>query len=127
MSSKAFVCVGSLLAALAVALGAVGAHMLKPQLTAPQLDTFHTAVQYQMYHAIGLVLIGLLKAHRRARLFDLAGWAMLAGIVLFSGFLYAWVATGQRVLVYPVPFGGLAFIAGWILAAFGALGSWQDK
>lgn len=127
MSSKAFVFLGSLLAAVGVALGAVGAHILKPHLTPPQLETFHTAVQYQMDHALGLVLIGLLRAHCRSRLLDLAGWAMLAGIVLFSGFLYAWVATGERFFVYPAPIGGLAFIAGWILAAFGALGPWDKK
>jgi uncharacterized membrane protein YgdD (TMEM256/DUF423 family) len=127
VATKAFVFLGSLLAALGVALGAVGAHVLKPHLTPPQLETFHTAVQYQMYHAIGLALVGLLRAHCRSRLLDLAAWAMLAGIVLFSGFLYAWVATGERFFVYPVPFGGLAFIAGWGLAALGALGSWREK
>ncbi len=127
MSAKPFVFLGCLLAALAVALGAVGAHVLKSRLTGPQLESFHTAVQYQMYHAIGLVLVGLLALHRRSRLFALAGWAMLAGIVFFSGFLYAWVATGERFFVYPVPFGGLAFIVGWGLAALGALGSWDGK
>jgi uncharacterized membrane protein YgdD (TMEM256/DUF423 family) len=116
-----FVSVGSLLGALGVGLGALGAHALKSQLTVQQLDTFHTAVQYQMYHAIGLVLVGLLNLHHRRRLFDLSGWAMLMGILLFSGFLFAWVLTGWRFLVYPVPVGGIAFIVGWLLLAFGAV------
>ena len=86
--------------------------------------TYHTAVQYQMYHAIGLVLVGLLGLHYRSRWFDGAGWSMLVGIILFSGLLYAWVATGRRFFVYPVPVGGVAFIVGWALMAVGAFGFW---
>jgi len=117
-----FVSLGGLLAALAVGLGAVGAHALKTQLTPEQLETFHTAVHYQMIHAIGLVLVGLLSLYKQSRLFDVAGWAMLAGIILFSGFLFAWLATGQKFFVYPVPVGGIAFIIGWLALALGALG-----
>jgi uncharacterized membrane protein YgdD (TMEM256/DUF423 family) len=120
-----FVILGSLLAALAVGLGAIGAHALKSQLTTEQLTTFHTAVQYQMYHAIGLVLVGLLSLHQRSRWFDGAGWAMLVGILLFSGLLYAWLATGRRFFVYPVPVGGISFIVGWMLMAIGAFGLGQ--
>ena len=89
MQPTVFVVLGGLLAALAVGLGAIGAHALKSQLTPEQLATYHTAVQYQMYHAIGLVLVGLLGLNHRSRWFDGAGWAMLIGIVLFSGLLYA--------------------------------------
>jgi uncharacterized membrane protein YgdD (TMEM256/DUF423 family) len=117
-----FIILGGLLAALAVGLGAIGAHALKSQLTTEQLATFHTAVQYQMYHAIGLVLVGLLSLHQRSRWFEGAGWSMLVGIVLFSGLLYAWLATGRRFFVYPVPVGGVAFIIGWVLTVIGALG-----
>lgn len=122
MSSHLFVFLGGLLAALAVGLGAIGAHALKSQLSAEQLATYHTAVQYQMVHAIGLVLVGLLGLYQGSRFFDLAGWSMLVGIVLFSGFLYAWLATGRRFLVYPVPVGGIVFILGWLFLAIGALG-----
>ncbi|MGO8752356.1 MAG: DUF423 domain-containing protein [Thermoguttaceae bacterium] len=122
MQPAFFVILGSLLAALAVGLGALGAHALKSQLTVEQLATFHTAVQYQMYHAIGLVLAGLLNLHQRSRWFDAAGWSMFAGILLFSGLLYAWLATGRRFCVYPVPVGGVAFIVGWVLLAIGAFG-----
>jgi uncharacterized membrane protein YgdD (TMEM256/DUF423 family) len=120
-----FVILGSLLAALAVGLGAIGAHALKSQLTAEQLATFHTAVQYQMYHAIGLVLVGLLSLYQRSRWFEGAGWSMLVGIILFSGLLYAWLVTGRRFFVYPVPVGGVAFIIGWVLLAIGAFGLGQ--
>jgi uncharacterized membrane protein YgdD (TMEM256/DUF423 family) len=119
-----FIILGGLLAALAVGLGAIGAHALKSQLAPEQLATFHTAVQYQMYHAIGLVLVGLLNLYQRSRWFDAAGWAMLVGIILFSGLLYAWLATGHRLFVYPVPVGGVAFIIGWVLMAIGAFGLW---
>jgi len=117
-----FVSLGGLLAALAVGLGAIGTHALKTQPTPEQLETFHTAVHYQMIHAIGLVLVGLLSLYKQSRLFDVAGWAMLAGIILFSGFLFAWLATGQKFFVYPVPVGGIAFIIGWLALALGALG-----
>ena len=120
-----FIILGGLLAALAVGLGAIGAHALKSQLTTEQLATFHTAVQYQMYHAIGLVLVGLLSLHQRSRWFEGAGWSMLIGIILFSGLLYAWVATGRRFFVYPVPVGGVALIIAWMLLAVGALGLGQ--
>lgn len=122
MQPGVFIVLGGLLASLGVGLGAIGAHALKGHLTLQQLETFHTAVQYQMYHAVGLMLVGVLSLYHRCRLFDFGGWAMLLGIVLFSGFLYVWVATGQRFFVYPVPVGGIAFIIGWLMVAAGALG-----
>jgi uncharacterized membrane protein YgdD (TMEM256/DUF423 family) len=122
MHTTLFIPLGGLLAALAVGLGAIGAHALKPHLTPQQLETFHTAVHYQMVHAIGLVLVGLLILHSPSRLFDFAGWAMLVGILLFSGCLYAWLATGLRLLVHLVPIGGTAFIVGWLLLTIGAFG-----
>ena len=75
-----------------------------------------------MYHAIGLFLVGLLSLYHRSRWFDLSGWTMLIGIILFSGFIYAWLATGRRFFVVPVPVGGVAFIIGWVLLAVGAFG-----
>ncbi len=123
--SMLFISLGGLLAALAVGLGAIGAHLLKASLTPEQLGTFHTAVQYQMYHAVGLVLVGLVALHRPGPWFDAAGWSMLAGILLFSGFLYFWLATGHWLFVSLVPVGGVAFIVGWVLLAIGALGLGQ--
>ena len=124
MHAAVFVFLGGLLAALAVGLGAIGAHALKTQLTPDKLETFHTAVHYQMIHAIGLILVGLLSLHQRSRLFDIAGWAMLIGIILFSGFLFAWLLTGRKFFVYPVPIGGVAFIIGWLTLAVGGLTCW---
>jgi uncharacterized membrane protein YgdD (TMEM256/DUF423 family) len=124
MQPALFIILGAFLAALAVGLGAIGAHALKSHLTVENLATYHTAVQYQMYHAIGLVLVGLLGLHHRSRWFDGAGWTMLVGIILFAGFIYAWLGTGRRFFVYPVPVGGVAFIIGWLLLAIGAIGFW---
>jgi uncharacterized membrane protein YgdD (TMEM256/DUF423 family) len=126
MQPAHFIFLGGILAALAVGLGAIGAHALKSQLTPEQLETFHTAVHYQMLHAIGLILIGILNLHSRSRWFDASGWSMLVGIVLFSGFLYAWLATGRRPFVHVVPVGGTLFIIGWLLLAVGAWGLWRN-
>ena len=125
MHPNGFIGIGTLLAALAVGLGAIGAHVLKGHLTEEQLPIYHTAVQYQMYHALGLVLVGLLGMHHRSLWFDGAGWAMLIGIVLFSGMLYAWLGTGAQTFVRPVPVGGVAFILGWLALAVGAFGPWS--
>ncbi len=125
MPPTIFVILGSVLAALAVGLGATGAHALKSQLSAEQLATYHTAVQYQMYHAIGLILVGILGLYHRSVWFDGAGWIMLVGIILFSGLLYVWLGTGQRIFVHFVPVGGGVFIVGWVLMAVGAWVLWQ--
>ncbi len=121
-----FVVIGALLAALAVGLGAFGAHGLKTlveqgKFSAKDLETFHTAVQYQMIHALGLILIGLLAAARPSMIFDVAGWTMFAGIFLFSGFLYAYVATGMKPFAMIVPIGGVAFIVAWLGVAVAAM------
>jgi uncharacterized membrane protein YgdD (TMEM256/DUF423 family) len=121
MPTALFASLGGLMAALAVGLGAIGAHALKTQLTPEQLETYQTAVHYQMIHAMGLVMVGLLGREQRSRLLNVAGWAMLVGIVLFSGFLFGWLATGNRFFVYPVPVGGVAFILGWLMLACGAV------
>ena len=114
-----FVVIGAILAALAVGLGAFGAHGLKTlveqnKFTAENLETFHTAVQYQMTHALGLILIGLLAAARPSVLLEAAGWTMFVGILVFSGFLYAYVATGMKPFAMFVPIGGVAFIVAWL-------------
>jgi uncharacterized membrane protein YgdD (TMEM256/DUF423 family) len=127
MHAGLFIFLGGLLAGLAVGFGAIGAHALKTELTPEQLETFHTAVRYQMIHAIGLVLVGLLILHQRSRLFDVAGWAMLSGLILFSGFLFAWLATEWTFFVYPVPLGGISFIVGWLMLAIGSLGFWKKN
>ncbi len=111
---------GSLLAGLAVALGAFGAHALRDRLDADLLNTFETAVRYQMYHALGLLAVGLVLARFSSSSFiPLSGWLFVAGIVLFSGSLYLLCFTGVRWLGAVTPFGGVAFILGWLLFAWG--------
>jgi uncharacterized membrane protein YgdD (TMEM256/DUF423 family) len=118
MVQKAFLLIGAVAAALAVALGAFGAHALKARLAPDLLTVYHTAVQYHFYHALGLILIGLAAGQMVGSVWlKAAGWTMLAGIVLFSGSLYVLATTGYRWLGAITPVGGLAFIAGWILFA----------
>ncbi len=108
-----WVAVGAALAGLGVLAGAFGAHGLEGRLSADQLETFEVAVRYQMYHALALVLLGLLMP-RTPRIMAAAGWLFLAGIVLFSGCLYAWVLTGIRTFALIVPLGGTFFLLGWL-------------
>lgn len=113
---KTFAIVGGLNAMLTVALGAFGAHGLKQQLSPEMLSVCQTGIQYHMWHALGLVLIGLIAAHYTdSALLGWAGWLMLAGIVIFSGSLYVLSVTGVRWLGAVTPFGGLAFIIAWAL------------
>jgi uncharacterized membrane protein YgdD (TMEM256/DUF423 family) len=121
--STVLVC-GAVLGALAVAAGAFGAHGLEGRLEADQLVTFDKAVRYQMYHALALVLVGLLALHRPSPATTVAAVAFLVGIVLFSGGLYGWVLAGIGPLVHVVPVGGTAFIVGWVALAAAA---WKVK
>jgi uncharacterized membrane protein YgdD (TMEM256/DUF423 family) len=108
--------------AIAVALGAFGAHALKTQLAADALAVWQTAVQYHAWHALGLFGIGLWLQHApEKRALRVAAWLLLGGIVLFSGSLYALALTGVRGLGAVTPVGGLAFIAGWVVLAKAAL------
>ena len=109
---------GAVLAGLAVVAGAFGAHGLKGKLSPELLETFEVAVRYQMYHALALVLAGLLAA--RARGLAIAATMFLLGIVLFSGCLYAWVFTGIKTFALIVPVGGVFFILGWLALAIAA-------
>ncbi len=108
-----FAVIGSVAAFLAVALGAFGAHALKSRLSADLLAVFETAVRYQMYHALALLLLSGLAARTPDPLWSTAGWLFTLGILLFSGSLYALALSGIRVLGAITPLGGLAFLAGW--------------
>jgi len=105
---------------IAVAMGAFGAHGLKAILDADMLAVYKTAVMYQFWHSLGLGLIAVFQLHAPTskRLIQ-AGWAMLTGIVLFSGSLYLLALSGIKGLGMITPFGGLAFLAAWgLLAGF---------
>lgn len=110
--SRRFVFLGSINAFLAVALGAFGAHGLKTLLSPQALQTWQTAFEYHIYHALGLILIALLLSSLpKARI---AGWLMLAGIILFSGSLYLLALSGIKMLGMITPLGGLCFLAAWL-------------
>lgn len=118
-----WIAVGAVNATLSVAAGAFGAHALKARLSPEMLTIFETGARYHMYHALGLVLVGLFASVRPNANVSPAGWAMLAGIVLFSGSLYALALSGVRVLGAITPLGGLGFLVGWALFAWAALRS----
>ena len=111
---------GAASAFLSVAAGAFGAHALRTRLP-PDLQTiFETGARYHMYHSLGLIAVGLLAHLRPSPLLNGAGWAMVAGIVLFSGSLYALALSGIRVLGAITPLGGVGFLVGWVLFALAA-------
>jgi uncharacterized membrane protein YgdD (TMEM256/DUF423 family) len=116
---KLFVVLGSLNAFLAVALGAFGAHGLKSKVSAEMLTVWQTGVQYHMFHALGLILLGIL-IHLLPQIgpLRLSGWLLFSGIVLFSGSLYVMVLSGVRALGIVTPIGGIAFLLGWLLMVF---------
>jgi uncharacterized membrane protein YgdD (TMEM256/DUF423 family) len=114
---RGFAAAGAVSAALAVLAGAFGAHALRARVPLDLLATFETGARYQMYHALGLLVVALLAErlpHPRVRA---AGWLFLAGTVLFSGTLYALSVTGVRALGAVTPVGGICFIAGWVALA----------
>lgn len=120
---RVFVAIGAVSALIAVAAGAFGAHGLKERIPSNMLTVFETGARYQMYHALALVLIGLFATARPSGAINTAGWAMLAGTVLFSGSLYGLALGGPRFLGPITPLGGLSFMVGWGLFAFAALKS----
>jgi uncharacterized membrane protein YgdD (TMEM256/DUF423 family) len=123
-SAKVFLVLGACAALAGVLLGAFGAHALKARLGADALALWRTAVEYHFYHALGLLAVGLVAAHiPGSALVRWSGWTMLAGIVLFSGSLYALALSAPRWLGAITPLGGVAFIAGWALLAAAVLRS----
>lgn len=117
--SQVFLAIASVLAGLSVAAGAFASHALKERLSDRALEIFETAARYQMYHALALLGVALLLS--RAELVPItlpaAGYAFLAGVVIFSGSLYALSFTGIKWLGAITPLGGLAFLIGWACLA----------
>jgi uncharacterized membrane protein YgdD (TMEM256/DUF423 family) len=117
-TAKLFLAIGCIAALLAVALGAFGAHGLKARIAPELMAAYQTGVEYHFYHALGVILLGLTALHLPESVYlRSAGWAMLAGIVLFSGSLYLLALTGLVWLGAITPAGGAAFIAAWGLFA----------
>jgi uncharacterized membrane protein YgdD (TMEM256/DUF423 family) len=110
--------IGSILAGIAVVLGAFGAHSLEANLSPELLMTFETGVRYQMYHGLGLLGLAWAIGRWPERRLAPAAKLLIVGTLVFSGSLYLLVLTGTRWLGAITPFGGLALIAGWGLAAW---------
>lgn len=116
--ARLFLWLGALNAAVVVAAGAIGAHAFKAGFSEMQTAWYQTAVQYHMFHALGLLSVGLSAWMRAtARLATVAGTLMFLGILLFCGSLYAAAITGDRGFAVAAPFGGTSFIVAWILFA----------
>jgi uncharacterized membrane protein YgdD (TMEM256/DUF423 family) len=121
---RIFFVIGSLSGALGVAAGAFAAHALRNRLTPDMLNVFEVGVRYHLIHALALLGVAW-AAHRwPGSATSTAGWLFVAGTVLFSGSLYALSLSGIRALGAITPFGGVAFIAGWLALAWAA---WQEK
>ena len=119
---KLFVIIGSLNMLVSVGLGAFGAHGLKSKISADMLAVYQTGVQYHMIHALGILLIAALSLKLpTSSLVSWSGWFLFIGIILFSGSLYALSISGIRVLGAITPFGGVAFLVGWLLLAYAAI------
>ena len=124
MTPRLAIVAASLLMAVAVAFGAFGAHALKARLAPDMLAVWQTGVTYHVSHALALFLLGLLMLHAPGSIaLRYAAWLFVAGIVLFAGSLYLLALGAPRWFGAVTPFGGVAFIAGWVALAAGALRS----
>lgn len=117
---KTLIFVGAVMGGLGVAIGAFGAHGLRGRLTPEMLAVFETGVRYHLYHALAIVITGALMSRLEGRAVVVAGWSFTAGIVIFSGSLYALALSGVTILGAVTPLGGVAFIVGWIALAIAA-------
>ena len=114
-----FLLIGAVFGFLGVAFGAFGAHGLRNRLSPEMLAVFETGVRYQMYHVLALLGVAAAIGYvGSARLLVVAGWAFIAGIILFSGSLFALAVTSVSILGAVTPLGGLAFLVGWACLAF---------
>ncbi|CAH0995796.1 hypothetical protein EMA8858_01923 [Emticicia aquatica] len=114
--NKLFLQAGSFLGAVGVMVGAFGAHALKPMLLASgRFETFETGVRYQFYHALALVLVGILSKEFRSKTINYSGYCFLAGTLIFSSSLYLICFTGINVFGAVAPIGGTLLVAAWLL------------
>ena len=114
---KTYIIIGALLSALGIALGAFGSHSLKTKLNPEELVIYDIATRYLMYHAIGIVCLGILTYNVPGSVVEIPVILMLIGIVLFSGSLYLISIKGYIKLGIITPLGGTAFIVSWVLLA----------
>jgi uncharacterized membrane protein YgdD (TMEM256/DUF423 family) len=119
--TRGWIAIGAVSAFLSVAMGAFGAHALAQKLEPRMLEVWHTSAQYEMYHALALLALGVWlscsPAVAASALAQWAGGAFVLGTILFSGSLYALALSGVRVLGAITPLGGLSFLVGWVCFA----------
>ncbi len=120
MKSRSILCLGALILALGVGLGAFGAHALRAMVDASALAIWHTAVLYQLLHGLGLLLIAALSTQLHPAWQSRSAILMLIGVLIFSGSLYILVLSGVKWLGAITPIGGVAMIVAWLLLAVAA-------
>jgi len=120
MTPRAVTVVGALLGFLGVAFGAFGAHGLKARVSPEMLEIFKTGAHYQLVHAVVLLVLGALAPRLEPSCARWAGILFTAGVLVFSGSLYALVFSGNRQLGAITPLGGVLLLSGWLTLAFGA-------
>jgi uncharacterized membrane protein YgdD (TMEM256/DUF423 family) len=113
--SQLWITLGALSAGVSVIVGAFGAHVLHSRLPADMMGVLETGTRYQMYHALGLIAVGLAWERGAPRPLTIAAWLFAIGSALFSGSLYALAITGVKTWGAVTPFGGLALILGWLV------------
>ena len=121
---RVFFTIGAWLAALGMAAGAFGAHILRARLTPEMLAVFETGVRYQLVHALGLLGVAWAASRWPGTATSLAGWLFLGGTALFSGSLYLLALSGTPAFGAITPLGGLALIGGWLVLAWAV---WQER
>jgi len=117
MKNQTILISGAVFMALGVLLGAFGAHALKNIISPEMLAVYKTGVEYQFYHSLGLLLIGLIGFQVKSKYLRWSGLFITIGIILFSGSLYVLSISGVKAIGAITPFGGLSFVAGWIFLA----------
>lgn len=111
---KLFIILGALCTMMSVGTGAFGAHGLEGKLSDKYMSVWEKAVNYQMYHGLGLIIIGVISGTTSINV-NWAGWLLFLGVVFFSGSLYILALTQIRILEAITPIGGVLFIAGWLM------------
>lgn len=128
---KVFLLAASFSGAMAVMLGAMGAHMLKDKINYWEMHSFETGVKYQMYHTLALLALVIIYNYIPSKLIEISGCSFMLGMVLFSGSLYllsmkSILLIGHESILGPItPLGGLALIAGWLLLASAVVLNWK--
>ncbi|WP_188207675.1 DUF423 domain-containing protein [Alkalibacillus aidingensis] len=116
---KLILMIGAISGFITVALGAFGAHGLESKLTEKMMQTWEKAVQYQMFHTTAIFIAAILLVVSEVTTFQTSAWVFLIGIILFSGSLYVYSLTGAKTFAMITPLGGVAFLIGWVILAYG--------